>query len=177
MVTLIGDERDLLEMLDNLLQLALDARESYDVALPGVDVDALRTMLKSFKADHQKQADALAALLTSRGRPPSAAPDDPQVAGLSAVAANDVTGDETILSTLARCEADAMAAYERGLRFAGGDEHAHRLLQAGLDCLRRHQDSISELLKPSLPPDDLPSQPPPELGPGPRSRPRGRSAP
>ena len=74
MVTLVGTERDLPEMLDNLAQLDLDARESYDAALPGVEPVALRTMLKAFKEDHQKQADALAGLLEVTRRPPGREP-------------------------------------------------------------------------------------------------------
>lgn len=146
MVALVGSERDLPEMLDILVQLDLDVRESYDAALPGVMTDALRTMLKAFKEDHQRQANALAGLLQSRGRTPTIGPVTTEIIGTSAVTAAEVVGDQAILETLARCEQDAIAAYERAAGFAAQDPQVHDLLQIGLDCFLRHQDSIGQLL-------------------------------
>ena len=154
MVGLVGSERDLPEMLDNLAQLDLDVRESYDAALPGVAADALRPMLKAFKEDHQKQADALAALLESRGRAPTTGPGTRQIIGTSAVTAAEVVGDQAILETLARCEWDAIAAYERAVSFAARDQQACELLQVGIECFLRHQDSIGQMLADQAPPED-----------------------
>lgn len=146
MVALVGGERDLPEMLDNLVQLDLDVRESYDAALPGVMTDPLRTMLKAFKEDYQKQASALARLLERRGRALTIGLVTREVVGISAVTAAEVVGDQAILETLARCEQDAIAAYERAVGFADQDHQVHELLQIGLACFLRHQDSIGQML-------------------------------
>lgn len=157
MVTLVGTERDLPEMLDNLAQLDLDARESYDAALPGVEPVALRTMLKAFKEDHQKQADALAGLLEGRGHTPTTGPGTKQIVGTSAVTLANVIGNQAILQALARCEQDAIAAYERAVGFAERDQQVQAVLEAGLDCFRRHQDSFDQMLKHDQKPGELQS--------------------
>lgn len=151
MVALVGGERDLPEVLDNLVQLDLDIRESYDAALPGVTTDALRTMLKAFKEDHQKQARALAELLERRGRTLTIGLVTREIVGISAVTAAEVVGDEAILETLIRCEQDAIAAYERATGFAAQDPQVRELLQIGLDCFLRHQDSIVQMLASTAP--------------------------
>lgn len=62
-----ADSAALIADLNDLIQLDRDAVETYTVALNSVNDPALRTTLVTFRADHQRRAEALAEAVRSRG--------------------------------------------------------------------------------------------------------------
>jgi rubrerythrin len=145
MVTTVGTEDQVLDMLDNLLQLDLDARDGYDVVLTRVENEETRATLEDFKADHQRHAGTLAALISERGRQPTTGPGK-GISGRDPFVLADLVGDVAILQALHDTETDTNAAYERAVRFDGLDEPVARALREGLEDERRHRAWIEETL-------------------------------
>jgi rubrerythrin len=145
MVTLVGTEDQVLDMLDNLLQLDLDARDGYDVVLTRIGSRDTRETLEEFKAHHQRHADTLAAMLAERGRKPTTGPGR-GIIGRDPFVLADLVGDAAILQALRETETDTNAAYERAVGFEGLDEAVSRALREGLEDERRHRAWIEEAL-------------------------------
>ena len=70
------DNKNLLKMLNQLVQLDVDALNAYDLALDAVDDDVIRTRLEVFKTHHLNHVNRLQEEITKRGgRPPKLSKD------------------------------------------------------------------------------------------------------
>jgi len=65
MTTIIGAERGLLDMLNNLIHLDFDAIEAYQSAIDRLNRADDKTHLIAFKGDHERHAQELASQSTS----------------------------------------------------------------------------------------------------------------
>ncbi|SNB46359.1 DUF2383 domain-containing protein [Geobacter sp. DSM 9736] len=70
------DRKDLLDQLQNLIKLDIDAIHAYDQAIKHIDQPIIKENLVRFQADHRRHVDHLSAKVRELGEtPPAFAPD------------------------------------------------------------------------------------------------------
>jgi bacterioferritin (cytochrome b1) len=146
MVTLAGTQDRLVDVLDSLMKLDLDAMEAYDLAIGNAERPDIRERLEQFKEDHVRHADDLAQLVAKLGGEPNKGPAEKQLLPEDPFVSASVTGDHSLLERLLSREKDTNAAYERSLEAAQGDQAAKDLLTRNLEDERRHRAWIEETL-------------------------------
>ena len=70
MVTTVGTESTLEDLLEDLLQLDYDAADAYQAAIDRIDDARYRSALAEFKRDHLRHIVELSDILSSIGRTP-----------------------------------------------------------------------------------------------------------
>lgn len=146
MVTLVGLESDLLQTLNNLVQLDLDAMEAYDLGVARVERSEFHEQLEAFKGDHVRHAEQLSAIVTEMGGKPSTGPGTKQMMTTGSAVLADIVGDKRVLEALKANEDDTNIAYERAIEVASGNASVEPVLRAGLDDERRHRQWLEEQL-------------------------------
>jgi hypothetical protein len=71
MVTMVGTERDFLNMLGDLMSLDYDAIAAYDSAIARIDNPTFKQQLQEFTGDHERHTHDLGALITQLGGAPT----------------------------------------------------------------------------------------------------------
>lgn len=146
MVTTVGTESTLADLLVNLVHLDYDAAEAYGEAVKRLDDVALRNALEGMKADHERHITELSEVLRSMGETPPGGGDMKQMLTTGKVAMGAMVGDTGILRAMRSNEQDTNTAYERA---AGHDEATgpvREMLERNLADERRHRDYIEGAL-------------------------------
>lgn len=144
MVTSVGKEKDLLEMLQDLVKLDLAAAEAYQEAVERLDNPIYKQQLAAFMRDHERHVEELTPVVRTMGGEP---PDD---AGAKEwltegkVALSSLGGDKSILKAMKSNENDTNIAYERCLDRAPLE--ARGIIERGLADERRHREWILQQL-------------------------------
>lgn len=140
MVTFVGTEDDVIEMLQNLIQLDYAAAQSYQAAIERLHDAQYRRQLAAFQQDHERHmAELKPVVLELGGRvPPGPSPKDFVTQGKVALGA--LVGDKAILEAMRTNENDTNIAYERVVEKAPPE--AMDIVKRGLADERRHCEWI-----------------------------------
>lgn len=150
MATLVGTQKNIIKLLNELIELDFDAVEAYQVAIDKLDVAADQAQLTAFMEDHRRHIRELQQFVVGMGDKPATAADVKAVLTKGKVFLGGIFGDRAILLAMRTNEDDTNTAYERAAKrddLPGAvrdavlrnlaDERRHRAyLQQRLDTFR-----------------------------------------
>ncbi len=145
MVTTVGKERDLIDLLNALVELDYDAIEAYEAAISRLEDENDKFQLGIFMADHGRHVADLSALVRELGGNPATKPDIKHILTKGKVVLSALMGQRAILNAMKSNEDDTNAAYERALQ----REFSPRIkdvLERNLSDERRHRAWIVQRL-------------------------------
>jgi uncharacterized protein (TIGR02284 family) len=151
MVTTIGTESALEDLLKDLAQLDFDAAAAYQAAIDRLDNAEFKTALTEFREDHLRHTRELGECLREMGQTAPTEGDMKQILTKGKVMIGSMMGDTAILEAMRTNEDDTVTAYDRAvghrdcppsvrdvLERAQGDEHRHcAWVQQALATLKR----------------------------------------
>ncbi len=143
MATMVGTDKDITTLLNDLIVLDLDAIEAYEAAIARVSmVD--REHLTRFMEDHQRHVRDLSALVRGFGVEPRSEADYKSILTKGKVVIAGLFDDESVLRAMKSNEDDTNQAYERATQQRGLPEHILAVLRTNLSDERRHRDWIEK---------------------------------
>jgi uncharacterized protein (TIGR02284 family) len=144
MATLVGTQKDLAEMLNQLLELDFDAIEAYRAAIARMRDDGDRAHLLSFMADHERHTRELTVFIERLGHAPSTGPDIKQLLTKGKVVIGALVGDAAVLLAMRTNEDDTNKAYERATSRKDLTKEMREILERNLQDERRHRAWIQQ---------------------------------
>jgi uncharacterized protein (TIGR02284 family) len=142
MTTLVGTQKDLASMLNQLLELDFDAIEAYRSAIERLKDETDKTQLAAFMADHERHTRELTAVIERMGHVPAAGPDIKQLLTKGKVVIGSLAGDAAILLAMRTNESDTNTAYERATGRQDLSKELRDILERNLQDERRHRSWI-----------------------------------
>ena len=139
MATLVGTQKALSSMLNQLIELDFDTIEAYRAAMDRLDAPTDRTQLQWFLADHERHVRELSLLVRQLGETPSEEADMKQVLTKGKVVIASLLGDRAVLSAMKSNEDDTNLAYERAVRRNDLPIRMRNILERNLADERRHR--------------------------------------
>ena len=146
MVTTIGTERELLDMLNNLIALDFDAIDAYEAAINRLENATDKAQLRQFMGDHERHTQELGDIVRDLGSTPTMKGDIKSVLTQGKVVLGNLMGDRGILQAMKSNEADTNTAYERAAARDDLPPHVREVLQRNLADERRHRAWIEARL-------------------------------
>jgi uncharacterized protein (TIGR02284 family) len=140
MVTTVGTESSLEDLLKDLIQLDHDAVDAYQAAIDRLQNKDFRSALTGFRQDHQRHTEELGALLSAMGREPPKEGDMKSLLAKGKVVLGGLMGDKAILQAMKTNEDDTNTAYERAVKHDEASADMRDVLSRGLADERRHRD-------------------------------------
>ncbi len=139
MTTLVGTQKNLVDLLDALLELDYDAIEAYRAAIDRIGDVSDKAQLGSFLADHERHVRDLTPLVESLGKKASKGPDIKQWLTKGKVVIMGIAGDHAILLAMKTNEDDTNKAYERAVSRTDLTPDIRDVLERNLADERRHR--------------------------------------
>jgi rubrerythrin len=146
MVTLVGNENDLDDLLEDLITLDFDAAEAYEAAIERMDDSSYREKLSQFREDHLRHTRELGQALSAMGEDAPKGPGPKQYLTKGKVVIANLMGDAAILRAMLSNEADTNKAYERAVDNPVVTPEVKKILQRNLEDERRHKEWIEDTL-------------------------------
>jgi uncharacterized protein (TIGR02284 family) len=147
MVTTIGTEDKIEDLLADLIRLDHDAAVAYDAAIERLANASYRSTLSGFRQDHLRHIDELGEVLSAMGKTPPARGDMTSVLTQGKVVLGGLMGDKTILQAMKTNEEDTNTAYERAVQHRDATPALHATLERALSDERRHRDWMVETIQ------------------------------
>jgi uncharacterized protein (TIGR02284 family) len=144
MVTTVGTESTLEDLLEDLIALDYDAADAYQAAIDRLEDAQFRNRLAEFKRDHLRHVTELGDILSGMGRNPPKHGDMKSILTKGKVVMAGLIGDKAILGAMRTNEADTNTAYERAVNFEGLPSNTRDAFERGLEDERRHCQWILE---------------------------------
>jgi rubrerythrin len=147
MVTPIGNESSVGELLGNLCRLDYAASEAYDDAIRHIDDAESKARLVDFRADHVRHTEDLGRLLQEMGE------DIPSGGGMKSMLTQgkvmlaSLMGDRQVLQAMSTNETDTNTAYERAVRHPGVAADVLAVLERNLADERRHKQWLDSRIQ------------------------------
>jgi len=146
MATLVGTQKELSSLLNQLIELDFDAIEAYQAAVERIEAVADRTQLQWFMGDHERHVRELTAFVQQMGETPATKADIKQVLTKGKVVIAGLLGDRAILMAMKTNEDDTNTAYERAVRRNDLPIAVRTVLERNLADERRHRSWIEARL-------------------------------
>lgn len=118
MVTMVGNETSIKDLVTNLIYLEHDAIAAYESAIDRLDDKSLAAQIAEFKADHDDHVRVLNEMARQLGMEARTGGDMKQVLTTGKIVIADLIGDAAILKAMKTNEDDTVTAYERASRHA-----------------------------------------------------------
>jgi bacterioferritin (cytochrome b1) len=134
MVTMVGNESDIKDLVKNLLYLEHDAIAAYDSCIERLNSRELASQISIFKQDHLQHVQVLAAMARELGIEAPTEGDMKQMLTTGKIALADMLGDTAILKAMKTNEDDTVTAYERAIR------HEDAIPASKAFFMKAHQD-------------------------------------
>ncbi|GAB3677951.1 hypothetical protein GCM10028792_18970 [Salinisphaera aquimarina] len=144
MVTTVGHESDLIDLLHDLIKLDYDAIDAYDAAIERLDDSKAKEALAGFRKDHERHIADLSPHLSGMGS------DVPSDSGAKSILTEDkvkvasLIGDSAILIAMATNEAETEAAYRSASERDDIDTMLRAKFEQGLADESRHKEWMKE---------------------------------
>ena len=146
MATMVGNESDFAEMLNNLIELDFDAIEAYKAAIDRLDDVAIKDQMRQFMGDHERHTQELSGIVRDLGSTPPTEGDFKAWLTKGKVVIGTLTGDSGILRAMKSNEDDTNTAYERAVAREEASPQVREVLQRNLEDERRHRSWIETRL-------------------------------
>jgi len=147
MVTTVGTESKVVDLLSDLISLDYAAIEAYTSAIERLENKEFAAKLESFRQDHQRHTQNLAPFVRRLGGnvPREAGAKSFLTTGKVAIAA--LMGDKAILTAMKTNEDDTNTAYERATKHDDITSEIGKVLDSNLEDEQRHRAWIEETIE------------------------------
>jgi len=144
MVTTVGHESDLKDLLWDLIRLDYDAIDAYDAAIERLEDSRAREALASFRKDHERHIEDLTPHLSGMGSdvPSSSGPKSLLTQGKVRFA--NIGGDSALLTAMATNEVETEAAYRTASARTDINDQLRAKLEQGMVDEARHKQWMKE---------------------------------
>lgn len=146
MATMVGNQKDVADLLNSLIEIDLDAVEAYEAAIERIDDEGDKARLTGFMNDHERHVRELQPLVTELGEKPVDKPDIKRVLTKGKVVLAGLAGDRAILLAMKTNEDDTNTAYDRAVGRDDVPAHMRDVLVRNRDDERRHREYIEQRL-------------------------------
>lgn len=146
MATLVGTQKELSALLNQLIELDFDAVEAYKAATERIEAANDRAQLEFFMGDHERHTRELTALVQQMGEKPATQADIKQVLTKGKVVIAGLISDRAILMAMKTNEDDTNTAYERAVKRNDLPVAVRTVLERNLADERRHRAWIEARL-------------------------------
>jgi rubrerythrin len=145
-VTSVGTESTLIDLVRDLIKLDHAAIEAYNFAISKLSSEEYKRNLAAFRDDHIQHTDILGAWMREQRDAPPEGGGVKEVLTTGKGAVASVTGDRKILQAMKSSEDDTNIAYERAANHEGADELLE-VFEKNLSDERRHRRWIESVLQ------------------------------
>ncbi len=142
-----GKNKDIVHLLNNLIELDFDAIEAYEAAIARLTDAHDQESLRAFMGDHMRHTKELAVRVRELGGEPKNRADIKQVLTKGKVVLAGLIGDVAILWAMRSNEDDTNKAYEKAVEQQGLPSQLRNLLEQNLNDERRHRAWIEHRLQ------------------------------
>jgi uncharacterized protein (TIGR02284 family) len=149
MATLVGTQKELGSLLNNLIELDYDAVAAYEAAIERLHNQGYKERLREFLGDHQRHIIDLKPHAARLCEDVASGPDVKQVLTKGKVIIAKLAGDRAILFAMKTNEDDTNTAYERAVNHDAVTPEVLAVLQRNLADERRHRAWIQQCLRQS----------------------------
>lgn len=140
MVTTVGTENTLEDLLTDLVRLDYDAADAYQSAIDRLQNPEFRATLALFREDHLRHVDELSELLKAGGKTPPQEGDVKSYLTQGKVVIGGLMGDKAIIQAMKTNEDDTNTAYDRAVVFKAAPQDTHQIFTRAQLDERRHRD-------------------------------------
>jgi rubrerythrin len=140
MVTTVGTETTLPELVENLLLLEHDAIAAYEQTIARLENPSYKQKIAEFKGDHDRHVQELTRLATTVGAKAYREGDAKQMLTTGKVALASIMGDSATLAAMRSNEEDTVTAYERASGHPEATPEARALFERAHADELRHRD-------------------------------------
>jgi uncharacterized protein (TIGR02284 family) len=159
MATLVGTQKQIGDLLHQLIELDFDAIEAYRAAIARLEDGGDRAQLATFMADHERHVRDLTSIVVGMGQKAPAHADMKQVLTKGKVMLAALVGDRAVLRAMKTNEDDTNTAYERAFRRGDLPSNVRAVVEKNLADERRHRSWLEMRLGLEAPDSSLrPSQ-------------------
>lgn len=116
MVTMVGEECSIEELVTDLISLEHDAIAAYESCMARLDNKELSAQIAIFKQDHLQHLKVLTEMARELGVQAPPGGDLKKMLTTGKIALAEVMGDAAILKAMKTNEDDTVTAYERAIR-------------------------------------------------------------
>lgn len=146
MATRVGTEKNIAEVLKDLLELEYDALEAYKAAVARLESVYYKEQMRSFQADHERHTFTVRNFIEELGATPPKEADFKAVLTKGKVVIGSIVGDKGILMAMLSNEEDTNLAYERISARPDFPGHMRLALDQNLKDEQRHRNWIESAL-------------------------------
>lgn len=140
MVTTVGTEDTIQDLVRNLILLERDAIAAYESTIERLDDPALSSQIEQFRQDHLQHLDVLNEMAAEVGAEAPLEGDMKQMLTTGKIALADLFGDAAILKAMRTNEEDTVAAYERASQHQDAIEKSRAFFQKAHSDELRHRE-------------------------------------
>jgi rubrerythrin len=134
MVTMVGNESSIQDLVMNLIYLEYDAIVAYESCIERLDDKSLTAQIVEFKRDHDEHLRVLNEMARQLGIDAPSGGDMKQMLTTGKIVIADMMGDAAILKAMKTNEDDTVTAYERASR------HPDAIPESKAFFMKAHQD-------------------------------------
>jgi uncharacterized protein (TIGR02284 family) len=138
-----------IEELNKVIHLDYDAIKAYEAAIDRLHSPSCQSRLESFRQDHIRHTQNLAAIVSEYGGEPAGQSDARSVLTQGKVVIANIVGDLGVLKAMNANERATTAIYEEALANLATKPDIVRVLKENLADEYRHKEWIEQALKAS----------------------------
>ncbi|MFE8604607.1 PA2169 family four-helix-bundle protein [Archangium violaceum] len=143
------DLNKMIDRLNNLIALDIDAVGAYEAAINRIDVESLRMSLREFQQDHERHIQDLTRVVVSLGGTPRTKPDVKGFILKGFTAVTSMMGNEAALQAMRGNEMLTNRTYQAALEVEWGNE-ARAIIERNYSDEQRHLAFIENALRTRL---------------------------
>ena len=147
MVTTVGTEDRLEDLLEDLIRLDFDAAEAYRAAIDRLEDASCRATMAQFRDDHLRHTRELGDLLARFGRTPPKEGDAKEMLTKGKVVIAGLIGDRAIITAMKSNEEDTVTAYDRAAKFHDAEQAVIEAIERAQADEHRHREWMVETLE------------------------------
>jgi rubrerythrin len=138
MVTTVGNETELDELVEDLVKLDFAAIEAYDAAIERLSMPEYQRQMREFRNDHLNHTQVLGTWLREHGHTPPDRGGAKELLTKGKVLIAGLAGDKQVLQAMKTNEDDTNTAYERAIKHEEAGDLA-TVFEKNLSDERRHR--------------------------------------
>ena len=144
MVTTVGTESSIKDLVTNLLYLEHDAIAAYDSTIQKLENSEYKRQISAFRDDHTQHVATLTTMARELGIEAPREGDAKQMLTTGKIALASIVGDSAILQAMRSNEEDTVTAYERASGHPDAIPESKAFFQKALNDERRHRDWMDQ---------------------------------
>ena len=140
MVTTVGTESRIEDLVQSLLHLEHDAIAAYDSTIERLESSSYKTQVAAFREDHLRHLSQLQHMASMLNCSIPQGGDMKQLLTTGKIAMASMVGDAAILKAMRTNEDDTVSAYERASTHQEAKPESRRVFEAAAADERRHRE-------------------------------------